>query len=651
MDTSIIRLILVTLHMELSNMEEKAIMSSLFEEDYILRSLGSIVTQPDIALTELVANAWDAGASHVDIRIPNDINQILSIEDNGTGMTEDEFQTRWMKLRYNRLVNQSKRVVFPPNIKGKRTAFGRNGVGRHGLFCFGNSYKVSTRKGGNQHIFTIKPNIQSQPFAVTSKESSKSPLHGTKLEVVVTKNLPKAEKIIELLSARFLLDPQFTISVNGSTLSLTDLTGGQNPIEICVKSLSLILKLYFIDTTKSGKKSVFQGIAFWQGGRLVGEPSWNLGNRNIIDGRSSLAKRYTAVVITDGLDSYIKEDWSGFKKCAEIETVYDEVEKALDNCFKDVASATLETYAENLPTDVKTAVKDLNPIARQEFNETLSLIIQNNPKARQDSINIAAQAIINLEKSKSGKELLEKLAILSDEDIDGLNSILSKWSIHDASVVLNEIDRRLSVLAAIRKLSGDKNTDELHVLHPLITEARWLFGPEYESSEFIFNRQLGTVVNKIFGDKQIKNTATNYKKRPDLICLPTSSLSITGIEESVTDMSLVQMRRILLIELKRGGFKIKREEAYQAQCYVQDLFASNLGANCEVIAFVVGDSVDPNVSVKTDVCDNRGHIYTTNYDRLIDTAERRMFNLRQKLASRYEDIPGMELLKQIPLIN
>ena len=203
----------------------------------------------------------------------------------------------------------------------------------------------------------------------------------------------------------------------------------------------------------------------------------------------------------------------------------------------------------------------MNPIARQEFNETLSLIIQNNPKARQDSINIAAQAIINLEKSKSGKELLEKLAILSDEDIDGLNSILSKWSIHDASVVLNEIDRRLSVLAAIRKLSGDKNTDELHVLHPLITEARWLFGPEYESSEFIFNRQLGTVVNKVFGDAQNRNIATNYKKRPDLICLPTSSLSITGIEESVTDMSLVQMRRILLIELKRGGFKIKREEA------------------------------------------------------------------------------------------
>lgn len=433
-------------------------------------------------------------------------------------------------------------------------------------------------------------------------------------------------------------------------MSLSDLTGGQSPVEINVESLNIQLKLYFIDTTKSGKKSVFQGVAFWQGGRLVGEPSWNLGNRNIIDGRSSLAKRYTAVLITDGLDSFIKEDWSGFRKCPDIEMVYDAVEKALDECFKGVASATLETYSDNLPPEVKSAIRKLNPIARQEFHETLSDIIQNNPTARQDSVNLAAQAIINLEKSKSGKELLEKLAALSDEDIEGLNSILSKWSIHDASVVLNEIDRRLSVLEAIRKLSGDKKTDELHVLHPLITEARWLFGPEYESSEFIFNRQLGTAVTKIFGESTLRNSSTNYKKRPDLICLPNSSLSITGIEDSITDMNLVQMRRILLIELKRGGFKIKREEAYQTQCYVQDLFASNLGANCEIIAFVVGDNIDQNVSIKTDVCENRGHIYTTTYDQLIDTAERRMFNLRQRIASRYEDIPGMELLKQLPLL-
>ncbi len=38
------------------------VQGSLFEEDYLLRTLGSLVHLPDIALTELVANAWDAGA-------------------------------------------------------------------------------------------------------------------------------------------------------------------------------------------------------------------------------------------------------------------------------------------------------------------------------------------------------------------------------------------------------------------------------------------------------------------------------------------------------------------------------------------------------------------------------------------------------------
>lgn len=47
------------------------ICGSLFEDNYLVRSLSNnIVNQPDIALTELVANAWDAGATHVKIFIP-----------------------------------------------------------------------------------------------------------------------------------------------------------------------------------------------------------------------------------------------------------------------------------------------------------------------------------------------------------------------------------------------------------------------------------------------------------------------------------------------------------------------------------------------------------------------------------------------------
>lgn len=94
-------------------MSEKIVYPSLFEEDYILRSLGKIVTDPAVTLTELVANAWDAGASHVSIFIPDATNQMLYVEDDGIGMTEEEFQKRWMTLRYDKLKDQGKQVKFP----------------------------------------------------------------------------------------------------------------------------------------------------------------------------------------------------------------------------------------------------------------------------------------------------------------------------------------------------------------------------------------------------------------------------------------------------------------------------------------------------------------------------------------------------------
>ena len=628
-------------------MEDNVLFPSLYEDDYIIRSLGTIVSQPDIALTELVANAWDAGATNVYISIPENNNQILYVEDDGVGMSEEEFKQHWMKLRYNRLKNQGRDVIFPDGVNNKRIAFGRNGVGRHGLFCFGNEYVVITQKEGKKLTFKIKPNVQNEPFAVIERKEEISDGHGTRLEVVVTKNLPKSNKMIEILSARFLHDPQFRITVNHTTLDISDLTGGQEPIVLRVEGTDIELTAYFIDTTKAGRKSIFQGIAFWQSGRLVGEPSWVLGKTMILDGRTTLAKRYTFIFKSEDLSDYIKEDWSGFKDCDETEMMFKEVESFVNQCFDDTASTSAEIVTENLDSSIKASLKTLNPLVREEVKDVITGIVKNNPKVKQDSVDLVVQTVINLEKSKNGHDLLEKLSHLSADDINGLNELLSKWTVGDALVVLNEIDRRLSIITAIRKLSSEKTTDELHVLHPMIAESRWLFGPEYESSEYIFNRQMRTAVSKIFGEDKLHTVDINYKKRPDLICLPSSTIGVTGIEEMTADLNLAKVRKLLLIELKKGAFKITREERNQAQDYVEDLLASNLGNECQITAYVVGDSIADNLKSPIKVGNgNQGTIYVTTYDQLVDTAERRMFSLRQIIASRYDDIPGMTLYAQ-----
>ena len=105
-----------------------------FEENYIFRNNKSITSNNDIALTEFVANAWDAGAHNVSITIPYEEHDEIIVEDDGTGMTDEEFRSRWMTLNYDRQKRTGKAVDFhPDHDSNKRIAYGRIGIGRHGM--------------------------------------------------------------------------------------------------------------------------------------------------------------------------------------------------------------------------------------------------------------------------------------------------------------------------------------------------------------------------------------------------------------------------------------------------------------------------------------------------------------------------------------
>src|SRR5438105_2281863 len=85
----------------------------LFEEDYLIRDIGRLAQDSSAALTELVANAFDAGASYVDIIIPPSKQETLIVIDDGHGMSSKQFHERWMKMGYNRVRHQGAYVEFP----------------------------------------------------------------------------------------------------------------------------------------------------------------------------------------------------------------------------------------------------------------------------------------------------------------------------------------------------------------------------------------------------------------------------------------------------------------------------------------------------------------------------------------------------------
>lgn len=626
---------------------------SLFEEDYLVRTLGRIAHDPEIALTELVANAWDAGASLVDLSIPFVRDATLVVRDDGHGMTAQQFKSRWMTLGYDRVKHQGQNVEFPAERKEwRRRAYGRNGVGRHGLLCFADSYLVETWRDGKGAGFEIGTQGRENPFRIEKETSFIRQGSGSILSVSVSRHLPDPDRIREILSARFLHDPQFVVRVNGLSVSLADQSG---LIERCELSISgqPSAEAFVVDSTKGAKSTLYQGIAFWVNGRLVGNPGWVVGNDAVIDGRARFAKRYSIVVKTEG--GWIPEvepDWSRFKTGEATDALFTEVRRYAQEMFSKLSASMVEENSEEALVRHRERFRELTPLGRIEVAGFTQELVKAVPTIHPETLSAAVQAVINLERARGGAALLEKLTRLDESDIDGLDRLLGQWSVQDALSVLDEIDHRLAVVSAIEKLCGDPSTDELHTLHPLVTQARWLFGPEFDSSEYASNVTLRTATEKIFG-KRVDSTAfNNALQRPDIVVLADATCSVVGTEVfDSADGNLSRIRDVLIVELKKGKSSIGRDEVNQADGYIQDFLSSGAIDGTPMFrAFVVGYEIAPKTSREKEIKDDgvlRGRIVATTYGQLTRTAHQRLFRLKERIPARYEDVSGADLSARV----
>ena len=625
--------------------------ASLFEEDYLLRELGQVAHVPQVALTELVANAWDAGASCVKIELPLELGGKLTVTDDGHGMSQEQFIKRWMTLRYDRVKHQGVNVEFPAGrAMRQRKAYGRNGVGRHGLLCFGNEYQVETWREGVLATFVVGTESGPSPFVLRKKETGIRHGSGTRLTVRVDRHLPDAEEILTVLAARFVHDPEFVISVNGEIRPFCEISGKISETLITFdggRNATVIV----IDSTRINHSSVHQGIAFWVQNRLVGTPSWAIGQAVNFDGRTRFARRYKVIVDTTGFELEVEKDWTAFKNTPLTRELFQRTAERIQEVAQTISAETVEESSEDALSEHRAELAILGRGAQREVAEFTKAIAQAHPTVSPEFLSTAVNAVINLEKSKSGAALLQKLSNLPPDDIAGLNNLLTEWTVKDALRVLDEIDSRLSVIETIKRVAGDPNTDELHTLHPLVLRSRWLFGPEFESEEYCSNVSLQTVARELF--KKQEAQFINDKNRPDIVVLPDrTTVQLTGIETfDPADSTLAQLQHVLLIELKKGGFAITRKEVDQADGYVQDIAGSGAISGAPYIcAWVVGQTVAAKVAKEKKVGDGIrefGRVRATTFGALVDTANLRLLKLRDRLSSRYGEIPTDKLLERV----
>lgn len=616
---------------------------TLFEEDYLLRSVGPLASRPDIALTELVANAWDAGAAKVEIWIPDHHDGEISISDDGIGMTSAEFRKRWMTLGYNRVRNQGNAVEFPPErAEWRRHAYGRNGVGRHGMLCFANEYRVRTCRDGSGAEFLVAASSGKDPFELVREVGVECTSHGTKLTATASRNVPDADRIRRVLSMRFLHDPQFRVEVNGLSVSLEALEGQVEHHSWSIGGIEFDVSVIDHGTRV---RTTRPGVAFWVGGRLVGEPSWIVAGRAIVDGRTTVGRRHTIVVKSSGLYEDVEPDWTGFSNSERMTAISEELAERLEDLVGSLFSARVRETQEAVVRRHRSQIRQLRPLARREVSEFVQEVTTANPTIHPDLLSIAVQAAINLEQSRSGAALLSKISQLAPDDADELNRLLEDWTVKDALAVLDEIDRRIAVVEALGRLSTDPESDELHTLHPLVTQARWLFGPEFDSPMYASNQTLRTAAKRVFGKSLDDAAFINPRRRPDLLVLQDATVSLVGSEQFDSSSGLSAMREVLLLELKRGHSTIRREDVNQAVGYVEDFQQAGIDGSPYFRAFVVGHEVDPRVARVRKLGEpETARVQVSTYSQLVRTAEQRLFSLRRELTARYEATETDDLL-------
>ena len=92
-------------------------------------------------IAELVANAWDADATNVEIILKDEDIKSIIVKDNGLGMTFNELNNNFLKIGRNR-----RKDTHISKTKKGRNVLGKKGLGKLSVFGIGNKVTITTIK-------------------------------------------------------------------------------------------------------------------------------------------------------------------------------------------------------------------------------------------------------------------------------------------------------------------------------------------------------------------------------------------------------------------------------------------------------------------------------------------------------------------------
>ena len=606
----------------------------------VIEHLGIQMYQSPVnAIAELVANAWDADATSVEIEIPHTVTgpgAMFVIRDNGIGMNFGECQNCFLAVGRNRRGNATEEKTAK-----NRPVLGRKGIGKFAGFGIASLVTVETVSEGNgeRTVFRLDLDglMSDDKLGAVQKEVEiveyDSPDEERKQESGTTITLSKltihrapAEAQFSLsMARRFLLHEEqtdFVVSVQGNPLPRSydaagfeyqfpkDLPEPIEGVEVDEEGWGLEtvggkdIRWRFLFKKDTINEEELRGVAVFAGGKLAQRPFFF----NLTRGHTGQhgAEYLAGQVVADFIDRLPADliaterqrvNWGR----EETTPLLGWGQSRLRLAFKMWARLRGEEKARRLEERLVGFTDRLERLPKHEKRTVKRALtsLGKVPTLSDDQFDELGRAVLGAWEKGRLTELIAEIASSEDLDESALLEVLVEARVLTALHTVEVVRTKLEAIQGLRRRIKDKELE--NAVRDFIAENPWLVSPKWET----FKRETGL--------RSIAEKAASVSKL---------SADVYG---GRVDLTMASGEHLLVLEFVRPGQTVDWEHLSRFERYVLTIRSSvetATGAPYQrVTGYIVADKLDrkPDFTAKIKVM-SREDMYALDWEALLAQA-------------------------------
>ena len=507
-------------------------------------------TLPPI-IGELVANAWDANATKVEITIPegqiNEQTSEIIIKDNGFGMSDQDIRSKYLIIGRDRREEEQSEETPPPY---KRKIMGRKGIGKFSAFGIAKEIVIESVKNSDISHFQMNydelvKKRQKREIEFPSLKPTGTVSKGTKITLrYITKFKTRSissDIIRRGLARRFAVigGHNFEVVINGEPISpedrdlkrllAKDVDGNPylweyNETEIKDETGWTVSGwIGALSRTSPGIDKIDRGIVLMARGKLVQEPF-------VFD--AVVGQQFALSYLIGELHVDFVDEEEDTIATTRNSLVWDtEANAALKEWGKDEVNEKAALWAKRRSEDNRRKLKQ-HPLyikfeeqadeidKKLEFEKADRLIQQlilqstdKNPDADIDDFESLVEMFIDFWKFDSFQDMAAKIRDSGIEEPEKLLNLFRDWEVLEAKEMMKVTEGRITTIEKLDNLIRT-NALEVPTLHNFLKEFPWVIDPRW--TLVADERKYSGLLRDTFPES---DTIPDVDRRIDFLCV------------------------------------------------------------------------------------------------------------------------------------